>query len=147
MRQLFVVSWVLLLVLVAMLTFVSLNSARIALAGGDDAITSTYSLEDLRDADPEAATAVRGRRLTASVWALAVGLLAAFVVWVPYRRRERWAWWALLVSLGLPQLISAARALVLENALGAGVAVTLLVVLALALLVGAPHMFARRATA
>jgi hypothetical protein len=144
-RYLFVVSWVLLLVLAAVITFFSITSTVTAY-GGPDALTPTLTLEQLDATDPEAARAVRGRRVTAATWALAYGILLAFVVLFPYRRGERWAWWALLVSLGVSQLLSIARVAALGMSQGAGTSGILLALLLLGLMAGAPRIFARELT-
>ena len=145
MSKLFVASWVVLLVLAALLTFASANAMSVPLRRAPDQLTPAYSVAQLASADPEAADAVRGRRVTAATWALGYALLMAFLVLVPYRRGERWAWWALLVSLGGSQLLSLLRVPMLGTTLGAAAAGIPLAVLALGLLLGAPRMFGRRA--
>lgn len=141
--SLFAVSWVILLVLAGAITFFSITSAMTAYGGGPDALTPGFSLEQLETVNADASAAVRGRRVTAATWALAYGILLAYVVLVPYRRGERWAWWALLLSLGIAQLLSIARVLALGMSQGAGTSGILLAMLLLGLLAGAPRIFAR----
>lgn len=143
--KLFVASWALLLLLAAALTLFSVGSAAVAHLDRSDDLTPTYAIAQLREASPEAATSVRARRLTAATWALGYALLLAFVVAVPYRRGERWVWWALLVSLGVAQALSLARLATIPESLGSGAPGVLLVILAIALLLGAPRMFGRSA--
>ena len=147
-RVLFLASWVLLLVVLAATALLSVQSLRIAYLGAQDVITTGYTLEQVRaTAGEEAVKAIRGRRATAATWALAYALLGLAVVLGPYRRGERWAWWALLVSLGLSQLLSLLRLPLLATTLGGGAPTTLLVVTGLALLLGAPRLFKRETVA
>jgi hypothetical protein len=141
--SLFVVSWVLLLLLAGLITFGSVTSAMSALGKRPDALNSSYTVEQLETEHPDAAISVRARRVTAATWALAYSILIFCIVLVPYRRGERWAWWALLLSLGISQAISLARVLGLGTTQGAGVSGILLIVLVLALLAGVPRIFRR----
>jgi len=143
--KLFTASWILLLILTIALAFFSLASAWVAFSGQNDQLASSTTLEHLRAVSEEAVTATRGRRVTAATWALAYAILSAWIVLGPYRRGERWAWWALLVSLGLSQIISLARIPLIGTSLGAVPSATLLAVLALGLLAGAPRIFSRSA--
>ena len=59
------------------------------------------------------------------------------------RRGERWAWWALLISVGLSQFLSLIRAIALATTVGAGAPGILLAFVLLALLAGVPRMFQR----
>jgi membrane-associated PAP2 superfamily phosphatase len=142
-RTLFIASWVLLAILAALVAFLSINSTMRAFGGAPDALTPAYSIADLATVSPDAVTAVHGRRVTASTWALGYALLHLFVVLVPYRRGERWAWWALLVSLGVSQLLSIARIPALGTNQGAAASGILLAFLLIGLLAGAPRMFAK----
>ena len=144
-RLLFMASWVLLLVLSIGIAFVSLNSLRVAYSGGQDNLTATLTMEQMNTIGGEdAVKAFRGRRATAATSALGGALLSIFVVLVPYRRGERWAWWALLASLGLSQFASLARAILIGTTVGTGTAGVVLAFLLLGLLAGTPRMFASR---
>ena len=66
---------------------------------------------------------------------------------VPYRRGERWAWWALLVSLGLSQGLSLLRVPMLDTMHGAGAPGVLLGLTLLALLAAVPRFFRRETVA
>jgi hypothetical protein len=140
-KPLFVVSWVLLLALAGLIALGSIGSAVVAFRAAPESITPRYTIEQLAAADPEAATALRGRRVTAATWALAYAMLMGVVALVPYRRGERWAWWALLVSLGVSQLLSILRVLTLGTVQGAGTSGILLALGLLGLMAGAPRLF------
>jgi hypothetical protein len=124
---------------------ISLASLNLTYSRSTDNITPTYTIEQVREgAGEQVADALRGRRATAATWALAYALLCGWVVLVPYRRGERWAWWALLISLGLSQLLSLARVLAFGTTFGSGAAGTLLAFLLLGLMAGAPRIFSDR---
>jgi hypothetical protein len=152
-KWLFLASWVLLLVLCAVIGFYSsLVSLGRAYFGNQDLLTTVemdgrtkaIGLEQIREiGGEEAVKAFKGRRVTAAVWAIGYALLAIFVVLFPYRRGEKWAWFALLISIGLPQLASIGRVFILGSFLGAQPSLTVLAVTLLALLAGAPHIFAK----
>ena len=144
-RLLFLSSWVALLVLSILITLASLGSLGTAYFGAQDTLTPAVRLEEINTLGGEAAVdAFKGRRATAATFALACGLLSVFVVLIPYRRGELWSWWALLISIGLSQLLSMARALTLGTVIGTGSAGLIFGFLALGLLAGAPRMFAQR---
>ncbi len=140
--SIFTTSWVVLLLLAAALTAVSLLSSTRALRRAPDALSPSYTVEQLEATNRDAAEAIRGRRLTASAFAVGCGLFLAFIVLGPYRRGERWAWWALLVPFGTVSLLLMARTPIMGIRQGAGVGVILLVVLLVGLLAGAPRIFA-----
>lgn len=143
-RALFFASWVLLAVLAAAVVFFSVTSTMGAFGRGPDYLTPAYSIDQLATVSDEAALAIRGRRVTAATWAMAYALMLLYVVLVPYRRGERWAWWAVLLSMGIAQLFSVARVVGLGTQQGAGTSGILLVVVILALAAGAPRMFAKK---
>jgi len=145
-KLLFLASWVILLILSIFIGVISMGSLSNAYFGTTDDLTPNgVTLEQIRaaggDRGEEAVKAFRGRRATAATWALAAALFSIAVVVIPYRRGERWAWWTLLAALGLSQLLSMARAVVLGTTFGLGAPATLLAVLLIGLLAGAPRMF------
>jgi hypothetical protein len=145
-RILFLASWVILLVVFAALAIFSFMSLMTAYSAPQDNLIAGFTLDDLRNAGgEEAVNAFRGRRATAATWSLAYALLALAVVLVPYRRAERWAWWALLVSVGLSQVLSLARLLVFSSGFGTTAPALILAFCLLGLLAGAPRLFAREA--
>jgi hypothetical protein len=145
-RVLFLASWVILFVVLAATAILAVQSLRIAYLRSQENIAPEYTLEQVRATGGDnAVKALKGRRATAATWALGYALLGLIVVLVPYRRGERWAWWALLVSLGLSQLLSLLRAPMLGTTQGIQTPSVLLALTLLALLAGVPHFF-RRAT-
>lgn len=139
-KLLFVASWVLLVVISVILALGSLGSFGTAYGGSQDDFGGV-SLEQIQTATTdEVAKALRGRRATAASWSLAAAILTGWIAFVPYRRGERWAWWALLAS-SLPHFISLARVLAIGTSLGAGTSGAVVAFLLLALLAGTPRMF------
>ncbi len=144
-KTLFTVGWVLLLLLAAALTLLSINSTYLPLAGQPDGVTPTVTINDIgARTSPEVATALRGRRVTAATWALAYGLMLWGVLLVPYRRGERWAWWAILLSIVISQLLSLARIPLLDTQQGAAASAIIIGMALVGLLLGAPHVFGKR---
>src|SRR4028118_1203108 len=144
-KTLFTVGWVLLLLMAAALTLLSINSTYLPLAARPDGVTSSVTIDDIgAKTSPEVATALRGRRVTAATWALAYALMLWGVLLVPYKRGERWAWWAILLSLVVSQLLSLARIPMLDTQQGAGASAILLGIALVGLLLGARHVFGKR---
>lgn len=145
MKMLFLASWVILLVVSAGIALVSLQSLAIAYGKSDEILTSSYSTVQIKEqGGEEAFKALKARRVTAATWALAYALLAIAVTLVPYRRGEQWAWWALLVAIGISQILSMARAVTVVTTSGAGTAGVLLAFMLLGLMAGAPRMFGNK---
>jgi hypothetical protein len=144
-KLLFAASWILLLLLCGAVTLAALGSLGTAYFGAQDVLIPAVTLDEIRNlGGEEAVDAFRGRRATAASWAFGCGVLSMLVTLVPYRRAERWAWWALLLSLGLSQMLSLSRVLTLGTTSGANTAGILFGTLMLGLLLGAPRMFAER---
>lgn len=142
---LFIASWVILLVVSGAIALFSAQSLWIAYTGRPDGLTREYSIAQIQEqGGDQAVKAFRGRRATAATWALGYALLAIAVTWIPYRRGEKWAWWALLASLGLSQFLSLIRAIMLVTGEGLNTPAILLAFSLLALLAGAPRMFSHR---
>jgi hypothetical protein len=139
---LFMSSWVILLVVSGAIVIFSAQSLWIAYTGAQDTLTGNYTLSQIGEQGGEQAVkAFRGRRATAATWALGYGILAIAVIWKPYRRSEKWAWWAIFLSLGLSQFLSLARAITLQTSAGTATPAILLAFVLLGLLAGAPRMF------
>jgi len=116
---LFMTSWVILLVVSGMIILVSAQSLWLTYTGGADGLTPEYTLTQIGEhGGDQAVKAFRGRRATAATWALGYALLAVAVIWIPYRRAEKWAWWAVFASLGLSQFLSLGRAIMLGTTAG-----------------------------
>jgi peptidoglycan/LPS O-acetylase OafA/YrhL len=149
-RLLFFASWIILLIVMGAVMLFSLLSIWRAYIRTPDTLTTGFTTEQIRQygdqiregGGEDAVKAFKGRRATAATWALGYALLGIAVVLVPYRRGERWAWWAILVSLGFSQLLSLARAALLGTTLGLGAPGIILAFALIGLLAGAPRMFA-----
>ncbi len=143
---LFLPSWVILLVLAIAILLISVQSLRVAITSRSDALTPEYTIKQITEQGGEsAANAFRGRRITAATWAMGYALLAIGVTWMPYRRGEKWAWWALFVSLGLSQFTSLGRAVIFGTTAGTSASATVLAIALLGLLAGTPRIFGKRA--
>jgi hypothetical protein len=148
MKALFVTSWVILLVVSVLIALASAGSLIQGYSKTDEYLTRDYSTVQMKEqGGEEAFKAFKARRVTAATWALAYALLAMAVTLVPYRRGEQWAWWALLVAIGVSQILSMARAVTLMTTAGAGTAGVLLAFMLLGLMAGAPRMFGNKQTA
>ena len=142
---LFMTSWVILLVVSGAIVLFSAQSLWIAYTGGQDGLTSEYTLAQIGEqGGDQAVKAFRGRRATAATWALGYAILAIAVIWMPYRRGEKWAWWALFLSLGLSQFLSLGRAITLGTTAGTAAPAILLAFVLLGLLADAPRVFGDR---
>lgn len=142
---LFIASWVILLVVSGAIALFSAQSLWVAYTGGQDQLTREYTVAQIGEhGGDQAVKAFRGRRATAATWALGYALLSIAVIWIPYRRGEKWAWWALLASLGLSQLLSLVRAVALGTTQGLETPAILLAFVLMGLLAGAQRMFSRR---
>ena len=149
-KMLFFASWIILLIVLGAITLLSLLSLWRAYTRAPDTLSGGFTTEQIREygnqiresGGEDAVKAFKGRRATAATWALGYALLGILVVVIPYRRGEQWAWWALLISLGLSQLLSLARAIMLGTTLGLTTPGLILAFALLGLLAGAPRMFA-----
>jgi hypothetical protein len=68
----------------------------------------------------EVETALYGRRGTAAAYSVGFATLFLFVVLGPYRRGDRWSWWALLAALLVLSLVVLARIPLLGSSHGTG---------------------------
>jgi len=144
-RLLFLTSWVILLVVSIAILLISAQSLWVAYSGRVDGLTPEYTTTQIQEhGGDQAVKAFRGRRVTAATWAMAYALLAIGVVWVPYRRGEKWAWWFLLISLGLSQFLSLGRAVTIATIAGTGAPSILLALSLLGFLAGTPRIFRPR---
>ena len=146
-KLLFTASWVILLVMSLLIIAVSVNSIRRAYFGKGDDLTPQVTLEKIREAageyGDEAEKAFRGRRATAATCALGWALMTIGLVLIPYRTGHRWAWWTLLISVVVSQLLSLARYPLLGTLSGAGASGIILGIALLGLLAGVPRMFSK----
>jgi hypothetical protein len=128
------IGWVLLVILGGLLTLGGVGSLTLAYTGGDE-LLGTTPVQDLAKLSPDIPGAVRGRRVTASYLAFASGVMLCWIAAIPYRRREKWAWYALITSLGIGSALSILRISFLGITSGAVPAGIVLGVLLVALLI------------
>ena len=128
-----IVSWVL-LALVGVATLVaSLLSANVAYRSAQDQI-GPVGLEELAAGRGEVAAALRARRGTAAAFAAAYAVLFLSIVLGPYRRGDRWAWWALLAGVLVLFGLTLLRVPALGTRAGVGTAAVQLATVVAALL-------------
>ncbi len=116
------IGWIMLLILGILIAVGGLGSLTFAYRSGDDA-PAGVSMQELAKINPELPVALRGRRATAATLAVTIGILILWIAAVPYRRGEKWSWWALLSSIGLGAVLSIFRITFLGTRLGVGPAV------------------------
>jgi hypothetical protein len=109
--------WLMLLALGILMTLGGLESLLFAYRSGNEA-PGGVSMQELSKLSPELPVALRGRRATAASLAITCGILISWMAALPYRRGEKWAWWALLCSVGLGALLSVLRISVLGTKTG-----------------------------
>ena len=127
-------SWILLTVLGAAITLLSLVSAVHAYRTSDDYGIGHSRVSRVASGDAGVATALRGIRGTSAAYGGAYGVLFLAIVLGPYRRGDAWAWMALLVA-GLTQgVIVLLRIPILGTQLGVAAAANQVVLLVVGLL-------------
>jgi hypothetical protein len=139
------VSWIILL-LVGVLTLLGgLESLNIAYRPHQDRIASV-TVTELAAGKADVATALKARRGTAASFAAGFATLFLFIVLGPYRRGDRWAWWAILGGTLVVAALILLRMPALGIALGspgggtATEALILLAVVAVGLVLGAGRL-------
>ncbi len=143
-KLLFTASWVILLLMSLFIGAASIGSISTAYFGKEDTLSAGVTLEEVRAAGgEEAVKAFRGRRATAATWALGWTLMALGLILVPYRAGHRWAWWTLLVSVIVSQLLSLGRYVLIDTISGAGTSGIILGIALLGLIAGVPRMFSK----
>ena len=95
----------------------SVISANLAYRG-QYPIGGTTSVEEVAAGRPGIEVALRAIRGTSAAYAAGFAALFLTVVFGPYRRGERWAWWALLAGTLAVVLISLGRVPFLGVAMG-----------------------------
>lgn len=126
-------SWVLLAIAGALNLLGALASAFIAYSGGEYQI-GPVSVDEIAAGREAVTTALRGIRGTSAAFAAGYAVFFLFVVLVPYRRGEVWAWWAILAGMLAVVLLVLARIPLLGTQLGAAAGVLILVSVGLGLL-------------
>ena len=101
-------SWVI-LALAGVLTLLgSLASLSNAYFGGQERIGGV-AIQDMGGGRPEVVTALRARRATAAAYAAGFGVFLLLIAAGPYRRGDRWAWYAILAGTLTETLLTFAR--------------------------------------
>jgi len=132
-------SWVLLAIAGSLTLLAALASASIAYSGGWYAI-GPAGVDKVAEGRQAIETALRGIRGTSAAFAAGYAVLFLFVVLVPYRRGEVWAWWAILAGMLAVVLLVLARIPFLGTQLGAAPGVIILVSVGLGLILDAGRL-------
>ena len=119
-------SWIILLIVGALMVLGSLASLGVAYGSTRDQI-GPASLTELAAGRPDVATAVRARRATAAAYAAGFATLFLVITLVPYRRGEVWTWWALAAGTLVLTVLILLRIPVLGIGPGEGTASTALI--------------------
>ncbi len=126
------IGWLLLIAMGLLITLGGIESFVVAYRGADDPIMGV-SMERMAELNPDLPNAIRGRRATAAFYATSCGLLVAWIAATAFRQRQKWAWYALLSSVGVGAALSVLRIPLLDYTPGAQAAAAILVVLVVAL--------------
>ena len=136
-------SWMILTIMGVLVVLLSLVSAWWAYGGGNYLI-GPKSVAQIAAADEGVGPALRAIRGTSAAYAVAYGVLFLAIVLGPYRRREVWAWWAILGGMAALAIISALRVPTLGVARGIEAPLTVLAVGLVALLLDVARLRAPR---
>ena len=128
------VGWLLMLVVGLLITLGGLESMSMAYRATQDRIAGV-SLADLAKLSPDLPNAIKGRRATAASLAISSGLLVCWIALTAYKRGEKWAWYALLSSLGIGSILSILRIPLLGMNSGTGTPAVMLGLVLIALLI------------
>ncbi len=90
-------SWIILLLVGALTLLGSAASTMEAYRSTQEQFGSA-TMTQLTAGKPDVERALRGRRATAAAYAAGFATLFLAIVLGPYRRDDRWAWWAILVG-------------------------------------------------
>ncbi len=125
-------SWIILVVAGGLTLLASLASLSNAYFSGAERIGGV-TIGELASGRPEVITALRARRATAAAYAAGFAVLLLAIVLGPYRRGDRWAWWAILAGALTFALLAMARVAFLGTRSGASTALVFLVVVGIGL--------------
>jgi hypothetical protein len=126
------ISWVMLVVVGALVLLVSLISANLAYRG--DFPVGGVSIGEIASGRDAVLLGLRGARGTAAAWGAAWAVLFLAVVVGPYRRGDVASWWGILASLLALGTVAGARVLFIGNQPGTATPLILLVLGIVALL-------------
>ncbi len=128
------IAWIILLILGMLTVLGAAESMIFGYRGGNETIEGT-SFQALERINPELPKALRARRITAASYALTCGVLVSWIAVTAFRKRQKWAWYALLCSVGLGSVLSTLRAPLMDYRPGMQVPGITLIVLLIALAV------------
>jgi hypothetical protein len=126
------IAWVTLLVVGVLMSIAGLGSLSEAYRGTDPFLAGV-SYDQLAGLNPDIPNMLRGRRATAASLGVTCGVLLCWIAAAAFRRREKWSWWALLVSFGLGAIMSIMRVPVLGYRAGSETAAVVFAVILIAL--------------
>jgi hypothetical protein len=110
-------SWILLTVVGCLWLTSTLFSSVIAYHRPQQHFVAGKAVLELPVSD-EVKTAIRAQRGTAAAYAAALVALYLIVVTGPYRRGDKWAWWALLIATAVLLVLTLPRIHALGTPLG-----------------------------
>ena len=126
-----IVAWVILLIMGLLMILGGVASLINAYRGGG--AIAGVSIQTLAQVNPDLPRTLRAQRATAASYALSCGLLVAWISITAFRQRQKWAWYALLCSVGLGAIASMLRVPLLDHKPGSGIAEATLIALLIAL--------------
>ena len=132
-------SWIVLALAGALTLLASLASLSNAYFSGQERIGGV-AIDTLADGNPQVVTALRARRATAAAYAAGFGTFLLLIAVGPYRRGDRWAWYAILIGTLTETLLTFARIAFLGTRAGTGAALIQLVVVGIGLALGAGRL-------
>ena len=103
-----IIALVILSLMASLMILGSATSMYVGFSGGDEVMAGMTS-HALAQINPEIPNALRGRRITAASYAFTSGVLVLWITLTAFRKRQKWAWYALLCSVGLGSLLSTLR--------------------------------------
>jgi hypothetical protein len=127
-----IIAWVIFLIMGLLMTLGGLGSMYVAYSGVNESLAGV-SLQTLSQVNPDLPNELRARRATAAFYAATCGMLVTWIALAPFRKRQKWAWYALLCSLGIGSALSLLRIPLLNHRPGAEPASAILVLLLIAL--------------
>jgi len=139
-------SWVVLVLAGVLTVLASLASLGNAYFSGPERIGG-LSLQELAGGRPEVVTALRARRATAAAYSAGFGVFLLLIAAGPYRRGDRWAWYAILAGTLTETLLTFARIAFLGTKSGTLAALIQLAVVGIGLALGAGRLRAVAAAA
>lgn len=124
--------WIVLFILGLIIALGGLESLYIAYGTADNPVAGV-SLSRLAEVHPDIPLMLRARRATAASLAFSLGILLAWIAFVPFRRAEKWAWQAIGISFSFGCLLAILRIQVLGTRSGIGQTLFALVIVIIAL--------------